>query len=74
MGDILPDQSTEFVYHMEDVLSLYQEPYDPDNPLVCFNEHPVQLVAHVRDPRTAGPGMVAREDYHYERQGTKFSS
>ncbi len=56
---------------MEDVLSLYREPYDPDRPLVCFDEHPVQLVAHVRDPRPAEPGTVAREDYHYERQGTK---
>jgi hypothetical protein len=56
---------------MEDVLSLYQEPYDPDRPLVCFDEHPVQLVEHVRDPRPAEPGTVAREDYHYERQGTK---
>jgi len=69
---IPPGQSTEFVYHMEDVLSLYQEPYDPDRPLVCFDEHPVQLVEHVRrDPRPAEPGTVAREDYHYERQGTK---
>ena len=56
---------------MENVLSLYQEPYDPDRPLVCFDEHPVQLVEHVRDPRPAEPGTVAREDYHYERQGTK---
>jgi hypothetical protein len=68
---IPPGQSTEFVYHMENVLSLYQEPYDPDRPLVCFDEHPVQLVAHVRDPRPAEPGTVARQDYHYDRQGTK---
>lgn len=38
---IPPDQDdTEFVYHMEDVLSLYKEPYDPDRPLICFDEHP----------------------------------
>lgn len=67
---IPPGQSTEFVYHMEDVLSLYREPYDPDRPVVYFDEHPVQLVDHVRDPQPAEPGEVEREDYHYERQGT----
>ena len=68
---IPPGQSTEFVYHMEDVLALYREPYDSDCPVVCFDEHPVQLVEHVREPRLAEPGTVAREDYHYERVGTK---
>jgi hypothetical protein len=56
---------------MEDVLSVYREPYDPDCPVVCFDEHPVQLVEYVRDPRPAEPGTVAREDYYYKPQGTK---
>lgn len=56
---------------MEDVLSLYREPYDPARPLVCFDEHPLQLVKQVRDPHPAEPGTVAREDYHYKPQGTK---
>jgi len=68
---IPPDQSTEFVYHMEDVLSLYREPYDSSQPVVCFDEHPYQLVSHVRDPRPAEPGTVAREDYHYRQEETK---
>ena len=68
---IPPDQSTEFVYHMEDVLSLYREPYDADRPVVCFDEHPFELVKHVREPRPAKPGTVAHEDYHYKPQGTK---
>jgi hypothetical protein len=68
---IPPDESTDFVYHMENVLSLYQEPYDPDRPVVCFDEHPTQLVKHVREPQSAEPGRVEREDYHYKPQGTK---
>lgn len=68
---IPPDESTEFVFHMEDVLSLYQEPYDPDRPVVCFDEHPTQLVEQVREPHPAKPGTVEREDYHYKPQGTK---
>ena len=69
---IPPDQDdTEFVYHMDDVLALYKEPYDPERPLICFDEHPKQLTKQVREPRPAQPGTVAREDYQYERNGTK---
>jgi hypothetical protein len=28
---------------MEDVLDLYEEPYDPKQPVVCFEEVPYQL-------------------------------
>ena len=28
--------SAEFVAHMEEVLDLYEEPYDPRRPVVCF--------------------------------------
>ncbi len=47
------------------------EPYDPDQPLVCFDEHPKQLLKQVEQPRPAEPGTVAREDYQYERNGSK---
>ena len=30
---------------MEDVLDLYAEPYDPDRPVVCFDETSTQLLA-----------------------------
>ena len=68
---IPPEEATEFVYHMENVLSLYQEPYDPERPVVCFDEHPTQLIEQVREPQPAEPGRVEREDYHYKRVGTK---
>ena len=35
---IPPDHDAKFVYHMERVLDLYHEPYDPDRPVVCFDE------------------------------------
>lgn len=56
---------------MENVLSLYQEPYDSDRPVVCFDEHPTQLVKHVFEPQSAEPGQVERDDYQYKPQGTK---
>ena len=33
---------------MEQVLDLYQKPYDPDCPVVCMDEQPVQLVRETR--------------------------
>lgn len=35
---------------MEDVLDLYERPYDPREPVVCFDECPVQLVSESRTP------------------------
>ncbi len=54
---------------MEDVLDLYEEPYDPKCPVVCFDEMPYQMVAETRTPVAAKPGRVVRYDYEYERRG-----
>lgn len=54
---------------MEDILELYHQPYNPDQPLVCFDESNKQLLAEVRKPLALKPGEVARYDYEYERQG-----
>lgn len=55
---------------MEQVLDMYERPYDPCRPLVCFDERPCQLLGHVLMPIPMKPGRVQREDYHYERHGT----
>jgi hypothetical protein len=54
---------------MEDVLALYQLPYDPKRPLVCMDETSKQLVKEVRKPLPMRPGQIARTDYEYERNG-----
>ena len=54
---------------MEDLLDLYQRPYDPRRPLVCVDELPVQLVSEVRLPLAVLPGRPARYDYEYRREG-----
>jgi uncharacterized small protein (DUF1192 family) len=56
---------------MEDVLDLYEEPYDPQRPKVCFDETNKQLVAETRVGVPARPGQVARYDYEYQRNGTR---
>jgi transposase len=55
---------------MEDVLDLYEQPYDPKHPVVCFDEKPVQLLGETKVPRPPAPGRPARYDYEYERMGT----
>ena len=57
--------------HMEDVLDLYAEPYDPQRPVVCFDESSTQLLADTREPVPASPGCPKRQDYEYRREGTR---
>jgi hypothetical protein len=61
----------EFVWRMEDVLDVYAMPYDPRRPLVCFDEHLVQLIVETRCPLPAKPGCPERYDYEYKRNGTR---
>ena len=39
----------EFVACMEDVLDVYQLPYNPKIPVVCMDEKPYQLLGEARD-------------------------
>lgn len=55
---------------MEDVLDLYAEPYDPDYPVVCFDESPYQMISETRVAIEAEPGKPRRYDYEYKREGT----
>ena len=61
----------EFVARMEDVLDLYEEEYDPERPVVCFDETSKQLVRDSRPGIGATPGRVQRYDYEYQRNGTR---
>jgi uncharacterized small protein (DUF1192 family) len=55
---------------MEDILEVYQRPYDPQRPLVCLDETSKQLIAETRVPIAAKPGQPSRHDYEYRRNGT----
>lgn len=54
---------------MEDVLDVYKRPYDPQYPVVCFDESNKQLVAEIIEPLPMEPGELQRYDYQYERNG-----
>jgi len=55
---------------MEQVLDIYEQPYNPRRPVVCFDERPCQLLGDVLMPLPMKPGRVERQDYHYQRHGT----
>jgi hypothetical protein len=60
----------DYIAKMEDVLEVYERPYDPQEPVVCLDEKPVTLHADVRPASPAKLGREARQDNEYERRGT----
>lgn len=60
----------EYVERMEDLLDLYERPLDPEEPVVCVDEKPVQLLAETRDATPSGCGRIAKRDFEYRRCGT----
>ena len=66
----IPQVDAEYVARMEDVLDLYAEAPDPQRPVVCFDESPIQLIGEVRRPIPPEPGQVERYDCEYRRDGT----
>ncbi|MBD6621317.1 IS630 family transposase [Komarekiella sp. 'clone 1'] len=65
----IPEVNAEYVFRMEDVLDLYNEPYDPKKPTLCLDERPYQLVEEVRLPLPPEPNQPERYDYEYKRNG-----
>ena len=55
---------------MEHILDIYEQPYDPRRPVVCFDERPCQLLGDVLMPIPMKPGRAERQDYQYKRNGT----
>ena len=60
----------QYIQKMEDVLAVYEKPYDAAEPVVCMDEKPLALHADVRSPTPAKPGKPAKQDNEYERCGT----
>lgn len=54
---------------MEDVLAVYERPYDPARPVVCLDETSRQLLGDTRPPIPAATGRPARHDPESVRGG-----
>mgnify|MGYP000124630534 CR=1 FL=1 len=63
-------EDADFVACMEDVLDVYELPYDPMYPVVCMDEKPYQLLDDVRQPLPVRPGDNQKTDSEYKRNGT----
>lgn len=55
---------------MEQILWLYALPYDPLQPVVCYDERPCFLIGDVMQPIAMQPGHVRKEHYAYEKHGS----
>ena len=55
---------------MEDVLAVYERPYDSKCPLVCVDEASKTLHDTPHSTLPIEAGQVPRQDYEYERNGT----
>jgi hypothetical protein len=54
---------------MEDVLDVYQRPYDPDFPVVCMDESTKQLIDEVTEPINMTGNHCELIDHEYVRNG-----
>ena len=55
---------------MEDILDVYERPYDPKRPVICMDEKPYQLLGEVREPLPMRPGDTKKMDSEYQRNGS----
>jgi hypothetical protein len=55
---------------MEDVIEVYERPYDELHPVICFDESNKQQIQDIIEPTRAVPGRVKRIDAEYKRNGT----
>jgi len=55
---------------MEDVLDVYELPYNPNIPVICMDEKPYQLLGDSREPWPMKPGQNKKIDAEYIRNGT----
>lgn len=67
---IPPKANGDFAAQMEDVLEVYEKPYDEKHPVICFDESNKQQIQDMVEPIPATPGRAKRIDAEYKRNGT----
>ena len=67
----IADLSDEYIACMEDVLATYERPFDPQEPVVCLDERPIQMLKNINSTsRMVQPNKPRKKDYEYKRKGT----
>jgi transposase len=59
-----------FIARMEQILWLYEQPYDPQYPVICFDERPCFLIGELIAPLAMQSGQARKEHYAYEKNGS----
>lgn len=67
----IPKVTKEFKERMEGTIDIYAKPYDPKNPILCFDEKSKQLIGNTRRPIKANERKPRKMDYEYKRNGTR---
>ena len=66
----VPDLTEEFIQRMEDVLDIYEKPFNNEFPVICVDEKPIQLLDDKREGSAVTEGKSRKIDYEYKRKGT----
>jgi len=66
----IPRVDEAFIARMEDVVDLYAKPYNPHEPVLCFDEKSKELHNETRPLQRMTPTRSRRRDYEYTRNGT----
>ena len=67
----VPKLDAEYISRMEDILDIYEQPYNRDKPVVCMDEKPVALISDARERiKPDNKGGVLKKDYEYIRNGS----
>lgn len=67
---IPPRENPDFIAHMEDILDVYERPYDAETPVICMDEKPYQMLGDHLEPLPVRPGDIHKTDSEYVRKGT----
>ena len=59
-----------FLACMENVLNLYSLPYDPEYPIISFDERPCFLIGDKVKGLESKAGQVKKQHYEYEKNGS----
>ncbi len=59
-----------FLFRMERILAVYARPYNPKNPVLCYDERPCFLIGELIKGIEMKADQVKREHYAYEKNGS----
>jgi len=66
----VPELDDEYINRMEDILKVYERPFNPSRPVICIDEKPVPLIGNKYNKTASSPGKIGKKDYEYTRNGS----